>query len=89
MKQLKKIKILSRKSDLAIIQANQVGLRIKEKFPNIDIEYITKKTAGDIDLKNSLMIEYIYSLLVLLFSSFFTNHRRSDKFLLLFFIYMG
>ena len=54
MKQLKKIKILSRKSDLAIIQANQVGLRIKEKFPNIDIEYITKKTAGDIDLKTPL-----------------------------------
>ena len=54
MKKLKKIRILSRKSDLALIQANQVGSIIKEKFSNIQVEYITKKTIGDKDLKTPL-----------------------------------
>ena len=49
-----KIRILSRKSDLAIIQARQVGSKLLEKFPKLKIEYITKKTSGDIDLKTPL-----------------------------------
>ena len=48
------IRILSRKSDLAIIQARQVGEKIFEQFPNIKIEYISKKTSGDIDLATPL-----------------------------------
>jgi len=54
MSVLKKIRILSRKSDLAVIQARQVGKKIQEHFPTIRIEYITKKTSGDIDLKTPL-----------------------------------
>ena len=48
------IRILSRKSDLAIIQARQVGNKIFEQFPNVKIEYISKKTSGDIDLVTPL-----------------------------------
>ena len=40
----KEIKILSRKSDLAQIQAQLVGLEINKKFPNIKIIYLTKTT---------------------------------------------
>ena len=54
MSVLKKIRILSIKSDLAVIQARQVGKKIQEHFPTIKIEYITKKTLGDIDLKTPL-----------------------------------
>ena len=54
MKEIKKIKILSRKSNLAVIQAQQVGRKIKEHFPNIKIEYINKSTKGDNDLKTPL-----------------------------------
>jgi hydroxymethylbilane synthase len=54
MNSLKKIRILSRKSDLALIQAKQVGLRIQEQFSDIEIEYISKKTSGDIDLNTPL-----------------------------------
>ncbi len=49
-----KIRILSRKSDLAVIQAKIVGNRIINKFSNIEIKYISKKTSGDIDLKTPL-----------------------------------
>ena len=45
----KEIKILSRKSDLAQIQAQLVGLEINRKFPDIKISYSTKTTEGDID----------------------------------------
>ena len=48
------IKILSRKSDLAVIQAKQVGLSLQKKFPNLLVKYITKTTAGDKDLKTPL-----------------------------------
>jgi hydroxymethylbilane synthase len=54
MTSLQTIRILSRKSDLAVIQAKQVGVRIQEKFADVKIEYITKKTLGDIDLKTPL-----------------------------------
>lgn len=54
MTSLQTIRILSRKSDLAVIQAKQVGVKIQEKFSNVKIEYITKKTLGDIDLKTPL-----------------------------------
>ena len=48
------IKIISRKSDLAVIQANLVGKAIKEMFPEYTIEYIHKETRGDIDLSTPL-----------------------------------
>ena len=50
----KKVRILSRKSDLAIIQAKEAGNNLLNKFPNLEIEYLTKSTAGDKDLKTPL-----------------------------------
>ena len=49
-----KIRVLSRKSDLAIIQAYEFGNYLKTKFPDIHIEYITKSTSGDKDLTTPL-----------------------------------
>ena len=49
-----KIRVLSRKSDLAIIQANEFGEYLKSKFPDTQIEYITKSTSGDKDLVTPL-----------------------------------
>ena len=43
MSNIKIIKILSRKSNLAVIQAQQVGQKIQEHFSSIKIEYIEKK----------------------------------------------
>jgi len=54
MNLLSKVRILSRKSDLAIIQSMQVGNALQKKFPNLSIEYMTKSTAGDKDLKTPL-----------------------------------
>tara|TARA_Y100000590_G_scaffold10188_1_gene12518 strand:- start:33 stop:1556 length:1524 start_codon:yes stop_codon:yes gene_type:complete len=48
------IRILSRKSDLAQIQAKLVGLEIKKKFSDLNITYLTKITDGDIDTKSPL-----------------------------------
>ena len=48
------IKIISRKSDLAIIQAHLVGNAIKTKKNNISLDYIYKDTKGDIDLTTPL-----------------------------------
>ena len=48
------IKILSRKSDLAQIQAKFVGLELNKKFPDIKISYLTKKTEGDFDKTSPL-----------------------------------
>ena len=45
----KEIKILSRKSDLAQIQAQLVGYEINRKFPDLKVIYLTKTTEGDID----------------------------------------
>ena len=50
------IRILSRKSDLAVIQARIVGKVIKKKYPSIKIKYLTKSTKGDIDKKTPLSI---------------------------------
>ena len=49
-----KIRVLSRKSDLAIIQAYEFGEYLQSKFPDTKIEYITKSTAGDKDLVTPL-----------------------------------
>ena len=49
-----KIRVLSRKSDLAIIQAYEFGEYLKSKFPDTQIEYITKSTSGDKDLTTPL-----------------------------------
>jgi len=70
MTSLIKIRILSRKSDLAIIQAKQVGFKIQENFPDIKIEYITKQTSGDIDL--------ITPLAEMKSQGVFTDDLRSD-----------
>ncbi len=51
---IKTIKVLSRKSDLAVIQAKEVGNAIIKKYPNLKIEYITKSTFGDKDLTTPL-----------------------------------
>ena len=48
------VKIISRKSDLAIIQAHLVGNAIKSSNDEISIEYIFKNTRGDIDLTTPL-----------------------------------
>ena len=48
------IKIISRKSDLAIIQAELVGKAISNSYPELNIDYIYKDTKGDIDLSTPL-----------------------------------
>ncbi len=50
------IRILSRKSDLAVIQARMVGKVITKKYPSIKIKYLTKSTKGDIDKNTPLSI---------------------------------
>ena len=54
MNTVQNLRILSRKSNLAIIQAQQVGKSIQKFFPTIKIDYIAKKTLGDLDLKTPL-----------------------------------
>ena len=49
-----KIRVLSRKSDLAIIQAYEFGEYLKAKNSKIKIEYLTKTTSGDKDLTTPL-----------------------------------
>ncbi len=45
-----KIRILSRKSDLAIIQAREFSDYLQSKHPFVEIEFLTKSTSGDKDL---------------------------------------
>ena len=49
-----KIRVLSRKSDLAIIQAREFGQILSSNFPSIKLNYVTKSTSGDKDLKTPL-----------------------------------
>ena len=51
---IKKIDILSRKSDLAVIQAHEFGKVLLSKNPSININFITKSTSGDKDLTTPL-----------------------------------
>ena len=48
------IKIISRKSDLAVIQAELVAEALKKADRNISISFIKKETEGDIDQLTSL-----------------------------------
>ena len=48
------VKIVSRKSDLAIIQAEYVAKELRKINKNIDITFIKKETQGDIDQLTSL-----------------------------------
>ena len=48
------MKIISRKSVLAKIQAKLVADKIKSKIDDFKFELITKETSGDIDLKTPL-----------------------------------
>ena len=49
-----KIRVLSRKSDLAVIQAHEFGDYLRAKYQEIEIDYITKSTSGDKDLTTPL-----------------------------------
>ncbi len=49
-----KLTIISRKSVLAKIQAQEVSEVIKKKFPEIKINFRTKDTSGDLDLTTPL-----------------------------------
>ena len=49
-----KIRILSRKSDLAIIQAREFSDYLQSKHPFVEIEFLTRSTSGDKDLKTPL-----------------------------------
>ena len=51
---MKKIKLISRKSDLAKIQAHLVSTELKNKFPDLEVELIFKSTLGDNDLTTPL-----------------------------------
>ena len=51
---MKNLRIISRKSSLAKIQAKIVGEKISNIYPDIDIEYLSKETQGDIDLTTPL-----------------------------------
>ena len=49
-----KIRVLSRKSDLAIIQAREFSDYLASKHPFVEIEFLTRGTSGDKDLKTPL-----------------------------------
>ena len=49
-----KIRVLSRKSDLAIIQAREFSDYLQSKYPFVEIEFLTRNTSGDKDLKTPL-----------------------------------
>jgi hydroxymethylbilane synthase len=49
-----KIRVLSRKSDLAIIQAREFSDYLQSKHPFVEIEFLTRSTSGDKDLKTPL-----------------------------------
>ncbi|MEC8448350.1 MAG: hydroxymethylbilane synthase, partial [Pseudomonadota bacterium] len=51
---MKTLKIVSRKSPLARIQAQLVAKEIRKQFPNINLEHIYKSTLGDADLTTPL-----------------------------------
>ncbi len=51
---MEEIKIISRKSTLAKLQAIEVSREIKKKFPKINVIFKTKETSGDIDLTTPL-----------------------------------
>ena len=51
---MKRLTIISRKSALAKLQAQEVSEAIKRKFPDIKISFKTKDTSGDIDLNTPL-----------------------------------
>ena len=48
------INVLSRKSDLAVIQAHEFGRVLLSKYPSININFKTKSTSGDKDLQTPL-----------------------------------
>ena len=49
-----KVRVLSRKSDLAIIQAREFSDYLQSKHPFVEIEFLTRSTSGDKDLKTPL-----------------------------------
>ena len=50
------IKIISRKSDLAVIQAEMVAQALTQVDKNISISFIKKETEGDLDQLTSLSL---------------------------------
>jgi hydroxymethylbilane synthase len=51
---MKSLTIVSRKSVLAQLQSFEVAEAIKENFSDIEINFLTKETTGDIDLTTPL-----------------------------------
>ncbi|MDC3112874.1 hydroxymethylbilane synthase [Pelagibacteraceae bacterium] len=49
-----KIRVLSRKSDLAIIQAREFSEYLQSKHPFVEIDFLTRSTSGDKDLQTPL-----------------------------------
>ena len=80
MASFNKVRILSRKSDLAIIQAKEIGNILQKKNTNLKIEYILKSTSGDKDLNTPLSPEVdfkIYSI----FKIYFWRQRFKHPFI--------
>lgn len=51
---VKMIRIASRKSDLARIQAYQIGQALQDKFPQVQIDYLFRESLGDKNLTDPL-----------------------------------
>ena len=49
-----RLRILSRASDLACIQARLVGRALQSRFPDVDVSYVTRASAGDLDTTTPL-----------------------------------
>ena len=47
---MKHLRIASRKSDLARIQAYSVGEKLQQTYPDLKIEYLFSASAGDLNL---------------------------------------
>ena len=56
------VKIVSRKSDLAIIQAEYVAKELRKINKNIDITFIKKETQGDIDQLTNIVVKFKFDL---------------------------
>ena len=59
---MERLTIISRKSILAKLQAEEVSKAIKKGFPDIKISFKTKDTSGDIDLNTPLHKAYIFKM---------------------------
>jgi hydroxymethylbilane synthase len=49
-----RLKIAARKSDLARLQARLVGERLRQAYPELEIDYLFKESLGDVNLSDPL-----------------------------------